>query len=73
MAADLKLLSKHKTLGMVNAAASIAYLVGPLLGGLVSDASIVETFTISTPFTSFLLCFLCLRVYLCVCLNKLYL
>lgn len=50
MAADLKLLSKHKTFGMVNAAASIAYLVGPLLGGLMSDPAIFETLTISTPF-----------------------
>ncbi len=50
MAADIKELSKHDTLGKVNAAASTAYIIGPLLGGLVSDQEIYSGFTVSTPF-----------------------
>lgn len=50
MAADLKTISKHDTFGKINAAASIAYLVGPLLGGLMTDPQLHESFTTTTPF-----------------------
>ncbi len=50
MAADLKTLSKHKTFGRINAVTSIAYLIGPLLGGLLTDKSLLESLTTSTPF-----------------------
>lgn len=50
MASDLKLLSKHETFGKINAVASIAFLVGPLLGGLMTDKSLFEELTTSTPF-----------------------
>lgn len=50
MCADLKMLSKHKTFGKINAAASIAYLVGPLLGGVMTDKKLFEELTTSTPF-----------------------
>ena len=60
MAADIKSIPKHKTFGKINAVASIAYLLGPLLGGLLSDKSLLEELTTSTPF--YLICplFLCL-------------
>lgn len=50
MASDLKLLSKHETFGKINAVASIAFLIGPLLGGLMTDKSLFKELTTSTPF-----------------------
>ena len=50
MAADLKTLSKHVTFGKISAASSIGYLLGPLLGGLMTDKSLSESLTTSTPF-----------------------
>lgn len=50
MASDLKLLSKFKTFGKINAVASVAFLIGPLLGGLMTDKSLFEELTTSTPF-----------------------
>ncbi len=59
MAADLTTISKHKTFGKINAAASIAFLVGPLLGGLLTDKDLYEGFTISTPFHYICILFFC--------------
>lgn len=56
MCADLKMLSKHETFGKMNAVTSIAYLVGPLLGGVMTDKSLFEGLTTSTPF--FFICIL---------------
>ncbi len=50
MCADLKMLPKHKTFGKINAAASIAYLFGPLLGGVLTDKKLFDSLTLSTPF-----------------------
>ncbi|HAB99117.1 MAG TPA: MFS transporter [Parachlamydiales bacterium] len=56
MCADLNKLSKHDTFGKINAVTSIAYLIGPFLGGLMSDKSLLEGLTTSTPF--FFICVL---------------
>lgn len=58
MCADLKMLSKHKTFGKINAASSIAYLVGPLFGGVMTDKKLFEELTTSTPFYFICLLFL---------------
>ncbi len=50
MAADLKTISKHKSFGQINAVTSIAYLLGPLAGGVMSDRSIFKGVTMSSPF-----------------------
>ncbi|MBS0629397.1 MAG: MFS transporter [Verrucomicrobia bacterium] len=50
MAADIKTMSKHDTFGKINAAISIAFLIGPLIGGVLADNQIFEGATISTPF-----------------------
>ncbi len=50
MAADIKTIPKHVTFGKINAVSSIAYLLGPLLGGLMADKSLWEGLTTSTPF-----------------------
>ncbi len=50
MAADLKTISKHETFGKINAVSSIAFLVGPILGGLLTDKSLSEELTLSSPF-----------------------
>lgn len=60
MASDLKLLSKHKTFGTINAVASIAFLIGPLLGGLMADKSIFKELTPSTPFYTIFVLFIAL-------------
>jgi MFS transporter, DHA1 family, tetracycline resistance protein len=50
MAVQLKSISKHEAFGKINAAASIAYLVGPLFGGLLADSQLLEGETSATPF-----------------------
>lgn len=50
MAADLQSISKYKSFGRINSAASIGYLIGPLLGGFLSDSHLVTWFSYSTPF-----------------------
>lgn len=50
MAADFTTISKHKSFGKINAAASIAFLLGPLLGGLLTEKDLSDQFTASTPF-----------------------
>ncbi len=50
MATDLTTISRHKTFGRINAAASIAFLIGPLLGGMMTDKNLHPGFTLSTPF-----------------------
>lgn len=50
MAADITTISKHETFGKINAATSIAFLLGPLLGGLMSDKNLSTNLTTSTPF-----------------------
>ncbi len=50
MAADLTGMSKYKSFGKINAAASIGYLVGPLLGGFFSDKQLFQWASFATPF-----------------------
>jgi MFS family permease len=50
MAADIKSISKHETFGKINAATSIAYLIGPLMGGFLADNKIFQSASSSTPF-----------------------
>jgi MFS transporter, DHA1 family, tetracycline resistance protein len=56
MAADMTTISKHQTFGKINAVASIGFLLGPLLGGLMADKSLLEELTTSMPF--YLICIL---------------
>jgi len=64
MAADLNTLSKHDTFGKINAVASIAYLIGPILGGLMTDKTLFEGFTTSTPFY-----FICILFFILAIVN----
>lgn len=50
MAADITTLSKHETFGKINAIASIAFLLGPLLGGVMTEKDLFQDLTTSTPF-----------------------
>ncbi|MBS0620261.1 MAG: MFS transporter [Verrucomicrobia bacterium] len=50
MAADIKSISKHESFGKINAVTSIAFLIGPFFGGLLTDKSLFEGLTIATPF-----------------------
>ena len=58
MAADIVTISKHESFGKINAVSSIAFLVGPLLGGLMSDSDVSHFFSASTPFYFICLLFL---------------
>jgi MFS family permease len=70
MASDLKLLSKHETFGKINAVASIAFLIGPLLGGLMTDKSLFEELTTSTPFYTIFVLFTTLAGLAALVLKK---
>lgn len=70
MAADLKTISKHQSFGKINAVTSIAYLLGPLLGGLTADKSLSESLTASSPFYAICILFLCLAGLTAVVLEK---
>ena len=50
MASDIKHLPRAKTIGLVNSAACISYIIGPLLGGLLSNNHISPWFNDSFPF-----------------------
>ncbi len=50
MCADFTELPKQKTLGRLNAASAMAYLIGPLIGAIMTDKNLLESLTISTPF-----------------------
>lgn len=50
MAADLTTISKYKSIGRMNGIAGIAYVMGPLLGGFLSDSHLVSWFSFSFPF-----------------------
>ena len=60
MAVEIKTLSKHETLGKINAASSIAFLIGPLIGGVMADKSLWGGLTPSLPFYCICLLFLSL-------------
>jgi DHA1 family tetracycline resistance protein-like MFS transporter len=70
MAGDLKTISKHEAFGKMNAAISIAYLLGPLLGGLLSDKNLLESLTASTPFYFICVLFFCLAGLSALVLDK---
>lgn len=50
MAVDLESISKYSSLGRINSVSGIGYVMGPLLGGLLSDKSIVPWFSFAFPF-----------------------
>lgn len=62
MAADIKSLSKHSSFGKINAAASIAYFLGPLLGGLLTDREFLQNVTSATPFYVISILFIALAI-----------
>lgn len=70
MATDLKTISKHQSLGKINASISIAYLIGPFLGGLMTDKSLLEQLTPSMPFYVISVLFVLLAVLAMIVLEK---
>jgi MFS family permease len=50
MGADLHSISKYKTIGRINSACAIGYVMGPLIGGLMADNTIVPWFSFAVPF-----------------------
>lgn len=70
MAADMTTISKHETFGKINAVASIAYLIGPLLGGLMTDKNLFQNLTTASPFYVICILFLCLAGLSALVLKK---
>ena len=60
MVADMPTISKHDSFGKINAVSAIAFLLGPILGGLMADKSLLEKTTISMPFYVISFLFVCL-------------
>lgn len=50
MATDLESISKYKSLGRIIGVSSIGYVIGPLIGGFLSDSSLVSWFSFAFPF-----------------------
>lgn len=50
MATDLESISKYKSIGRINGMAAIGYVMGPLIGGFLSDNTIVHWFSFAFPF-----------------------
>jgi len=50
MVIDFSSINKLKSLGRISSAASIGYIVGPLLGGFLSDTHLVSWFSFAFPF-----------------------
>lgn len=50
MAADLSSIDKFTSIGRINAVAGIGYVMGPILGGFLSDAQLVPWFSFTLPF-----------------------
>jgi len=69
MVADLTTISKHTSFGKMNAAMSIAFLIGPLLGGSLTDTELFPYVTTSTPFYLTCLLFLALTLLSAVILE----
>lgn len=47
---DLKDINKHRGFGSLMLAASLGYVIGPLIGGFLSDHHVVSWFNVSLPF-----------------------
>lgn len=50
MATDFESISKYKSIGRINGMAAIGYVMGPLIGGFLSDNTIVYWFSFAFPF-----------------------
>src|SRR3990167_7194178 len=50
MATDLSSISKYKSLGRINGISAIGYVMGPILGGFLSDTHVVHWFSFALPF-----------------------
>lgn len=70
MAADIKEYDKHATFGRVSAAASLAYVAGPTLGGIFSDSTVNSQFSIETPFYIVTILFIGLALLSYYCLEQ---
>lgn len=70
MCADLKTLSKHETFGRMNAAISIAYIVGPFLGAIMTDKNLLPWLEVSTPFIFISILFLSLAILSSIILKE---
>ncbi len=70
MVADIPSISKHDSFGKINAVTAIAFLLGPLLGGIMADKSLLENTSISMPFYVISFLFFCLAGISAVVLQK---
>jgi DHA1 family tetracycline resistance protein-like MFS transporter len=50
MATDLETINKYKSLGRISGIAAIGYVMGPLIGGFLSDSHLISWFSFAFPF-----------------------
>lgn len=50
MATDLESISRYKSIGRINGMSAIGYVMGPLVGGFLSDNTLVAWFSFAFPF-----------------------
>ncbi len=70
MAADIKELDKLAAFGKINAACYLSFIIGPLLGALLSDKNLYQGFTLSTPFYLISTVFLLLAIIAFLSIKK---
>ncbi|WP_454785334.1 MFS transporter [Legionella sp. WA2024007413] len=51
LASELTTINKYVSFGRINSMAGVGYIIGPIIGGLLSNSSIVPWFSWSLPFT----------------------
>ena len=61
MAANMTSINQHKSMGLINAMAALGYVIGPLLGGVLADPTLVAWFNYSIPF--YMACLLSLILF----------
>ncbi|MCB1135113.1 MAG: MFS transporter, partial [Chlamydiia bacterium] len=60
MAADLQTISKHRSFGRLSAFSSLAWVVGPVVGGIMVDQTLFGASSLALPFQ------LCSGIFLCL-------
>lgn len=67
---DIPELNKHRSLGLISAMSALGYVLGPLLGGILTESKWVKWFNYSTPFYTSALLSLLLTIFTIIYLQE---